>query len=320
MEYTFCVKESGERLDRWLTSQLPTQSRNSLQRWIRAGHVRVDGNVARASLRLEADQTVTVSAPEPAANPTVQAEAIPLDIRYEDDDILVVNKAAGMVVHPAPGNWSGTMVNALLHLRPDMEGVGAEHRPGIVHRLDKETSGLLVVAKNEIAHRQLQAQFKARTVYKEYSALVDGWIEPPAGRIDAPIGRHPTARKRMAVLLPHPVTGAPRGRDARTDYETVARYFSVAPTNENRTRFSLLRIIIHSGRTHQIRVHLAWHNFPICGDTLYGYSRPRLRLPRQFLHAGRLRFMLPGTQHEREFDAPLPDDLRSPLDALSEIV
>ena len=169
-------------------------------------------------------------------------------------------------------------------------------------------------------HRHLQAQFKQRSVIKEYTALVDGWIEPPAGRINAPIGRHPTARKRMAVLLPHPATGKMRGRAALTEFETVARYAGSATTGENLARFSLLRVLLHTGRTHQIRVHLAWHKFPITGDTLYGYNRRRLPIARHFLHAAKLTLALPSTETAVEFSAPLPEELQRQLDALAAAV
>ena len=320
MTKTLTVPTSGERLDRWLASQLPAESRSTLQRWIKSGHVRVDDGAAKVGQRLEAGQRVTISPPPPVVSTTLLPEALPLDIRFEDDDLLIINKAAGMVVHPAPGNPSGTLVNALLHYAPDIEGVGGERRPGIVHRLDKETSGLIVVAKHDRAHRYLQAQFKQRSVIKEYTALVDGWIEPPAGRINAPIGRHPTARKRMAVLLPHPATGKMRGRAALTEFETVARYAGSATTGENLARFSLLRVLLHTGRTHQIRVHLAWHKFPITGDTLYGYNRRRLPIARHFLHAAKLTLALPSTETAVEFSAPLPEELQRQLDALAAAV
>ena len=195
-------------------------------------------------------------------------------------------------------------------------GVGGKVRPGIVHRLDKETSVLIVVAKHDRAHRNLQAQWKTRTVAKTYLALVEGRPEPPAGRIIAPIGRHPTDRKRQAVLTPDPVTGAARGREAVTDYHTVATFHSEPGARGN--TYSLMEVVIHTGRTHQIRVHFAWRHHPVVGDTVYGYRRVRLPLTRQFLHAYKLRFALPSTGEEREFVAPLPDDLQHVLDTLEQ--
>ena len=192
----------GQRLDRWLAEQLPEQSRSAIQRWIKAGAIRVDGALVKAGQALEAQQQITLTIPQITDVPSLTAEAIPLKILYEDDNLLIVDKEAGMVVHPAPGHESGTLVHAILHHCPELEGVGGERRPGIVHRLDKETSGLLVVAKNDRAHRDLQAQFKARTVYKEYLALVEGTIEPATGRINAPIGRHPVERAAPGDLLP----------------------------------------------------------------------------------------------------------------------
>jgi len=233
----------------------------------------------------------------------------------------VINKPAGMVVHPSPGHASGTLVNAVLHHCPELEGVGGERRPGIVHRLDRDTSGLIVVAKNDLTHRDLQAQFKARTVYKEYLALLEGQLDPPAGLISAPIGRHPNDRVRQAILSPDPLTGESKGREARTEYHTLSIYS--APIRGSGTAigiFTLARVILLTGRTHQIRVHFAWRKHPVAGDTLYGYKKQRLDLKRQFLHAHKLRLRMPGNEGgngiEREFVAPLPADLQSTLDYL----
>jgi 23S rRNA pseudouridine1911/1915/1917 synthase len=223
-----------------------------------------------------------------------------------------------MVVHPARGHSGGTLVNAVLNHCPDLSGVGGEQRPGIVHRLDKETSGLIVVAKHDASHRDLQAQFKARTVYKEYLALVDGSIEPPQGRINAPIGRHPTDRLRQTVLPADPVTGQARGRPAVTEYRTLAHYTHPVRDASGVAQFTLVSVVLHTGRTHQIRVHFAWRKHPVVGDTLYGYKRPRISLDRHFLHAHRLRFRLPGTTDEREFVAALPEDLQNVLYMLEE--
>lgn len=302
-----------ERLDRWLAGQIPAQSRSAIQRWISDGLVTVDGQRTKASQRLEPGQQVTVQIPPPEET-ELQAEAIPLAIVYEDENLLVVDKPAGLVVHPAPGHSGGTLVNAILHHCPDIEGVGGEKRPGIVHRLDKETSGLIVVAKNDTTHRFLQRQFAARTVYKEYLALLEGRIDPPQGRIVAPIGRHPVERKRQAVLPVDPRTGESQGRQAITEYELMGLY-DTRLNSGSAAHFSLVRAILHTGRTHQIRVHFAWMKHPVVGDTLYGHRRQRLALDRQFLHAHSLGLRLPGGEEQR-FVAPLPPELQSLLDEM----
>ncbi|MCB9114737.1 MAG: RluA family pseudouridine synthase [Caldilinea sp.] len=318
-QQTIMVEAGGEgqRLDRWLAEQLPDRSRSEIQRWIKEGLVAVDGQIARASARLEQGQQIELAIPEIAPPADLAPEALPLTIVYEDDDLLVVDKPAGMVVHPAPGHSGGTLVNAVLHHCPQIEGVGGERRPGIVHRLDKETSGLIVVAKNDHAHRFLQAQFKDRTVYKEYLALVEGRLTPARGRITAPIGRHPDDRKRQAVLPVDPQTGVSAGRDAITDYNVLGVY--AAPGTSSgapATTFSLVSAELHTGRTHQIRVHFAWYKHPIVGDTVYGLRKQRLKLDRHFLHAHRLRLRLPSTGEAREFVAPLPAELQAILDQL----
>jgi 23S rRNA pseudouridine1911/1915/1917 synthase len=296
----------GDRLDKWLVGQLPERSRSEVQRWIEAGLVSADSKPLRASHRMVigAEITVIVPAPDDVA---VEPEPIPLDILYQDADLLVINKPAGMVVHPAAGNWHGTLVNAVLYHCPDLEGVGGARRPGIVHRLDKDTSGVILVAKNDAAHRALQAQFQARTVHKTYWALVYGLLSPAQGEIAAPIGRDPRDRKRMAVLQ----SG---GRPATTRYETLDSYRILA-TGE---RLSLLACHPLTGRTHQIRVHLAYVKHPIVGDEVYCTRRKTaVRCPRQFLHAERISFRLPSTGEEVEFSAPLAEDLRSVLDMLA---
>ena len=303
-------EDAGERLDRWLAGTLPDRSRSEVQRWIKDGAVTVDGQTAKAKVRLESGQRVQVTLPTIAESSAVP-QAIALSILYEDEDMLVVDKPAGMVVHPAPGHADGTLVNAVLHHCPEMEGVGGERRPGIVHRLDKETSGLIVVAKNDAAHRQLQAQFKERTVYKEYIALVEGHVQPAQGRINAHLGRHPTHRKMQTVLPPDPVTGVSQGRSAITDYKVLGFY--AGRTGSGAANFTLIQAILHTGRTHQIRAHMAWFKHPVVGDTLYGFRRQRLPLNRHFLHAHKLRLRLPSSGEEREFVAPLPGELEKIL-------
>ncbi len=293
--------EEGERLDKWLAVQLSDRSRAEIQRWIAAGRVTVRGKTCKASYRVAAGDEIAVHVP-PVESYEVEPEPIALEILYEDDDLLVVNKPAGMVVHPAAGNWHGTLVNAVLHHCPDLEGVGGVQRPGIVHRLDKDTSGLILVAKNDRAHRALQAQFKQRQVEKTYLALVYGHVSPPKGEIEAPIGRDPRQRKRMAVV------SSAQGRPALTRYEVSSYYRGC----------SLLACQPLTGRTHQIRVHLAHLKHPIVGDPVYGGRRePDVVCPRQFLHAYRLRFRLPSTGQEMQFTAPLPADLQAVLDRLA---
>lgn len=307
----------GRRLDQWLAEKVADQSRSALQRWIKEGRVLVDGLPAKPSLKLEAEQTVAVQPLEAAVATTLQPEKIALDIVFENQDLLVINKAAGMVVHPAPGHEGGTLVNAVLHHAPDIEGVGGELRPGIVHRLDKETSGLILVAKNDATHHFLQRQFQSRTIFKEYLALVEGRMNPPRGRISAPIGRHPTERQRQAVLPPDPQTGESKGRSAVTEYETEALYNTTNHAGAGVAHFTLVRVNLRTGRTHQIRVHFAWLQHPVVGDTLYGYRKQRLPIQRHFLHAHRLRLLLPRGTEPTEFTAPLPPDLQAILDTLA---
>jgi 23S rRNA pseudouridine1911/1915/1917 synthase len=288
---------AGERLDRWLTTQLPERSRSYLQTLIENGDIRLDGTRVKPSARLESGQTVQLDLPEPKAV-ELQPEAIPLTVVYEDDDLLVVDKPAGLVVHPAPGHPSGTLVNALLARWRGFKGLKGSLRPGIVHRLDKDTSGLLMIAKSDAAMLKLSAQIKDRRVSKEYLAWVEGRLVPPDGRIEAPVGRHPTERQHMAVV--------PGGREATSHYH-VERYFS---------DFSLVRVRPVTGRTHQIRVHLAFTGHPVAGDQLYGLRRvPGLR--RHFLHATKLGFYKPSSGEWIELQSSLPDDLGGFLAALT---
>lgn len=288
---------AGERLDRFVASALPDVSRSYGQQLIADAHVRLNGKSAKQSTAVEAGDIVTITLPLPQASDLV-AEAIPLTIRYEDHDVVVVDKPAGMVVHPAPGHATGTLVNALLYHYPDM-AIGGDLRPGIVHRIDRDTSGLLVVAKHDRAKAHLQAQQQARTMTKIYLALVDGHFREPQGTIEAPIGRNPTDRLRMAVVA--------SGRPSRTDYCELERFGA----------YSLLEVRLLTGRTHQIRVHFAQKHHAVAGDALYGprrHSKP-FGLQRQFLHAHHLGFQgLDG--EEIEVQSPLPSDLQSVLDRL----
>jgi 23S rRNA pseudouridine1911/1915/1917 synthase len=288
--------ESGERLDRFVASKLPTLSRSFIQQLIEDGMIRVEGRAPKANYRVRAGETIRVRVPPP--QPTeAHAENIPLTIVYEDDALLVIDKPAGMVVHPAAGHTSSTLVNAVLGHAPDLV-VGNVERPGLVHRLDRDTSGLIVIAKNDEAVRQLQRQFAARTVHKTYLALVDGRVEVAQGKIEAPLGRDPRDRKKFAVVT------TPGAREAVT-------IFRVA---EQLSDYTLLRVEPQTGRTHQIRVHLAFIHHPVVADAVYGRSRQNaLGLSRQFLHAWRLALVHPVTGAPLEFTAPLPDDLGEAL-------
>ena len=293
---TWIIDQEGERLDKHLAQELVDFSRAALQRLIAEGLVLVNGAPSKASYRIAAGDTIAVTLPKPAA-PQLEAEPLALDILYEDADVLVVNKPAGLVVHPGAGRRHGTLVNALLNYLPDLALQEGE-RPGIVHRLDRDTSGLLLVAKREQARQQLQGQFKRRQVKKVYLALVEGHLEPAQGLIDAPIGRDPARRERRAVVL--------EGRPARTAYHVRGHVDAC----------TLLEAYPETGRTHQIRVHLAAIGHPVVGDWVYGGGKPRLGLRRHFLHAWRLTFALPGTGEQVTYTAPLPADLALVLEAL----
>jgi len=290
--------DAGLRLDQFLARHLPEASRSQIQRWIRDGHVALSRGLAKPSLEVHAGLTADVTIPAATASPLVP-EALPLDVLYDDGDVAVVNKPAGMVVHPAAGHDVGTLVNALLHHVSGLSGVGGRERPGIVHRLDRGTSGVMVIAKHDAAHRHLARQFHDRTVIKEYLALV--WGTPRAGEtIARPIGRDPRHRQKMS-------TRARRARSATTQIVDVEPLGGV----------SLIRVRIGTGRTHQIRVHLSEAGHPVAGDALYGGARKRApgrlapagRLGRPFLHAARLAFAHPRDERPLSFDAPLPDDL-----------
>ena len=308
MEQTIELRasEGGQRLDKYVAQMVPDLSRSRVQKLIEEGLITVNGGIAKPSYRLEVDDLVVVRVPPP--EPTeVRPEAIPLDIVYEDEDIIVVNKPAGMVVYPAYGHRTGTLVNAVLAHCPELAGEEGALRPGIVHRLDKDTSGLIIVAKKDVARRYLQRQFKRREVKKVYLALLEGRLEPDQGVIEAPIGRDKKRRKRMAV-----VEG---GREARTRYRVVD-YFS-GGTGRGSRPYTLVEAEPRTGRTHQVRVHFASIGHPLAGDPVYGFRKQRLSsLRRQFLHAQTLGFDLPGSDEYVELTAELPDDLRVVLEEL----
>jgi 23S rRNA pseudouridine1911/1915/1917 synthase len=291
-EYSFIVDISGARLDKFVGDRCSDLSRTHAQKLITEGFITVNGRVAKPSLKLNISDRIDITIPpEPPGRLT--PEDIPLHITYEDTDLLVVDKPAGLAVQPAPGHPEHTLVNAVLSYLPGLAGDADSLRPGIVHRLDKDTSGLILVAKNRLAQANLSEQFKSRRVSKSYLVLVRGKLAPEKGIIEADIGRDPRHRQRMAVVA--------EGREARTEYRVIKYYGN----------YSLLEIRPETGRTHQIRVHLAAIGFPVVGDATYGVASPYLS--RQFLHAGRLGFHLPSTGQYVEFFSPLPPDLEQAL-------
>jgi len=293
-------KEREERLDHYLVACLPEFSRARLQGLIKAGYVDVNGVPAKKTgQKLSLGAQVAISIP-PTVPSELVGEDIPLDIIFENDDLLVVNKPAGMVVHPAAGHSTGTLVHAVLGYAPDIEGIGGEERPGIVHRLDKETSGLILIAKDDRGHRWLSDQFRLRKVRKTYWALVDGAPPTPSGRVEAPIGRNPSHRKKMAIMPPG------KGREAQSEYLTLESFH----------KHTLLEIHPLTGRTHQIRLHCMFLDCPIVGDKIYGHRKQSIEIDRHFLHAAQLKIVLPGEQEAREFETPLPKKLQTVLDTL----
>jgi 23S rRNA pseudouridine1911/1915/1917 synthase len=303
-----------DRLDRFLAVAFPELSRSQIKRLIDEGAVTLDGADAKAALKLRGGEKISVTLPEPAPVETAP-EPIPLSILYEDAALIVIDKPAGLVVHPAPGHPGGTLVNALLHHCDDLGGIGGELRPGIVHRLDKDTSGVMVASKNDAAHLNLARQFKRHSIRRRYRALVHGLVKQAEGTVDQEIGRHPVHRKKMSVQCR-------RGRRAVTHWRVLSRY--------DRDRLSLLELSLETGRTHQIRVHLSALGHPVVGDPLYGNPRlvraledARLEklirsLNRQFLHAWLLGFEHPETGEYLEFQAPMPAELQTILAYLEE--
>jgi 23S rRNA pseudouridine1911/1915/1917 synthase len=290
--------EKAERLDKFLVTCLPEFSRARLQGLIVDELVLVNGVIAKKSGQaLDDGFEVEVRIPPPVPS-NLTGEDIPLDIVFENDDLIVVNKPAGMVVHPAAGHASGTLVNAVLGYDPDMEGIGGEERPGLVHRLDKETSGLIILAKNERAHNWLQDQFRLRKVEKTYLALVDGKPPTPVGRVEASIGRDTGQRKKMAIV------SAGKGRESVSEYKTLETFKD----------HTLLEFHPHTGRTHQIRLHCQFLGCPIVGDSVYGKRTVTATINRHFLHAYQLKIVLPNEKQPRTFEAELPEELKAVLE------
>ena len=290
---------SGERADAALARLAPDLTRSAAQRLLEEGRVLREGRPLRKNDKLQAGDVLALDLPEPQPV-ALEPEDIPLDIVYEDKDLLVINKPKGLVVHPAAGHWSGTLVNALLyHCRDSLSGINGELRPGIVHRIDKDTSGLLIVAKNDFAHQALAAQLQDHTLARTYVCLVVGGVREDSGVIDAPIGRHPTDRKKMAVTDKN-------SRHAVTHWRVLERF----------PGYTLLECRLETGRTHQIRVHMAYRNHPIVGDTVYGRPKPELGQDSQCLHARALTFRHPRTGETMTLTCPLPDYFTRLLEAL----
>ncbi|MBE5040975.1 RluA family pseudouridine synthase [Ructibacterium gallinarum] len=288
--FTVKAEDDGMRIDRFLAGHMPEMTRSRIQKLIEEGCVLSDNSAVKASYKVKVDGKISVSVPE-LKEPPIMAEDIPLSIVYEDDDMLVVNKPQGMVVHPAAGNYSGTLVNALMaHCGTSLSGINGEKRPGILHRIDKDTSGLLLVAKNDVAHQSLAAQIKAHSLTRAYQALVHGGFSADTGTVNMPIGRSPVNRKKMAVTMQH-------SREAVTHYRVLERLEA----------YTLIECVLETGRTHQIRVHMSKIGHPIVGDPLYGVKKEAFSLNGQLLHAYKVGFIHPRTAEYMEFTSPLPD-------------
>lgn len=298
------VSEEEGRLDKYLSDKLENMTRSYLKKLISDDKaVLVNGNPAKPNYKLKPGDIIELAVPEPIEL-EIKAENIPLDIVYEDNDMLVVNKPQGMVVHPVAGNYTGTLVNALLyHCGDSLSGINGEKRPGIVHRIDKDTSGLLLVAKNDNAHQKLSSQIKEHSLTRAYKALVHGNIKQDSGRIDAPIGRHPSDRKKMTITDKN-------SREAVTNFRVIERY----------GRYTFVECILETGRTHQIRVHMSKNGHPIVGDKTYGVKKEEFNLAGQLLHAYKVGFIHPVSGEYMEFVSELPDYYMNVLDRLRNFI
>jgi len=302
--YSFIISQdnSGERIDKYLSESIEELTRSALVNLITGGQVKVNDVITTKNYKLRAGDRIDISVPDPVEY-EAKAENIPLDIVYEDDDLLVVNKPKGMVVHPAAGNYEGTLVNALLyHCKDNLSGINGVLRPGIVHRIDKDTSGLLLVAKNDYSHNFLAEQIKEHSLTREYEAIVFGNIKEDKGTIDAPIGRHHSDRKRMAVTDKN-------SKNAVTHFETLERLKG----------YTYMRFVLETGRTHQIRVHSAYIGHPVSGDKVYGVKNEKTSLDSQCLHARKIGFIHPKTKEYMEFTSDLPEYFRDYLEKLRNI-
>ena len=296
---TATSEDKGARIDAWLASHADGLTRSAAARLLETGGVTVNGAAAAKNYRLAGDETIEVSRPE-AEETAVEAQNIPLDVVYEDADVIVVNKPKGLVVHPAPGHADGTLVNALLARCGDsLSGIGGEKRPGIVHRIDKDTSGLIIAAKNDFAHAALAAQLKDHSLSRTYVCIVCGNVRDDSGTVDAPIGRHPADRKKMAVTEKN-------SRSAVTHWRVLERF----------SGYTLVECRLETGRTHQIRVHMAYRGHPILGDMVYGHKKPELGQDSQCLHAKELRFVHPRTGKPVTVSCELPDYFNALLEKL----
>ncbi len=302
MKIEIIASENGQRADSLLAEKIEALSRSAAQKLLEEGLVLLDGKPVKKNHKAQAGQRFLVELPQ-VQETALEAEEIPLDVVYEDEDLIVINKPKGMVVHPAPGHPGGTMVNALMaHCGESLSGIGGEKRPGIVHRIDKDTSGLIIAAKNDKAHRALAAQLKDHSLYRVYETIVLGSFRADSGSVNAPIGRDPKNRKRMAVTEKN-------SRHAVTHYEVLGRYRG----------YCHLRCRLETGRTHQIRVHMAHLGHPVLGDALYGGARDKkFMLEGQCLHARRLGFIHPSTGERMELECPLPDYFQQLLKKLPE--
>ena len=299
-ELEITAEENGTRLDSYLAEELEGISRSYLQKLIGEGLILVNQKTVKANYKVKTGDTLLVQIPE-AAPVDIQPEPMDLDIVYEDSDLLIVNKPVGLVVHPAHGHYSGTLVNGLLAHCTDLSGINGKMRPGIVHRIDKDTSGLLMIAKNDLAHQHLAEQLKAHSIKRAYYALVQGVISEPAGLVDAPIGRHEIDRKKMAVTFKN-------SKEARTHYYVKERF----------AKNTFIECRLETGRTHQIRLHKAYLGHPLVGDPLYGTRKNNLDFPGQALHAYALGFVHPRTGEELYFEAPIPEHFQSVLKTLAQ--
>ena len=292
-------EEEDERLDLYLSNELDEISRTYIQKLIKENLVKVNEVHKKSSYLVKEGDTIKVELPEPKKLELIP-ENIPLDIVYEDEDLAVINKPQGMVVHPAPGNYSSTLVNALLYHMDSLSSINGIIRPGIVHRLDKDTSGLLLIAKNDFIHRELSNQLKERDIHREYIAIVHGILHNDSGRIDAPIGRDPRNRKKMTVI-------SKNSKEAITNYWVLDRF----------SKYTFAKVRLETGRTHQIRVHFSYINHPIVGDPLYSSGKNEFNLDKQLLHARKIGFVHPRTKEHMEFECDIPEPFKGIVDKLS---
>lgn len=296
---TVPLEYAGDRIDRVLRELHPDLSRSQWQRLVREKEVAISGQPVRANYKVSGGEIITAVLPPPVAS-NIEPQDIPLDILYEDDDLMAINKPPHLVMHPAVGNWDNTLANAIIFHRPDVLNVGGQRRPGMVHRLDKNTSGVVLVAKNDYAHNFIVDQFRARTIKKVYKALVDGRVRPEKALIDAPLGRDPENRKRMTVIEP--------GRNAVS--QPSQTHFEVTEMFDKHTLVTCYPI---TGRTHQIRVHLAYIGYPIVGDYIYGRTKFSVPIKRHFLHAAQISFERPSDHERMTIESPLTEELQKVL-------